>query len=101
MDISSLLGTVMSSNSTDGISKATGVSGEQTRSVLTEALPLLLGGALSQSTGSGTSSGFAHALTQHAADNTSDVGSFMAGVDMKDGEKIVNHLLGSNSNAII
>lgn len=101
MDINSLLGSVMSAKSTDGISKAAGVSGEQTRGVLSTALPLLLGGALSQSTGSGTASGFANALTQHAADNTSDVGAFMSGVDMKDGEKIVNHLLGSNSNSII
>ncbi len=96
MDISALLGTVMSAGSTDGIGKAAGVSGEQTRGILTAALPALLGGALNQSENSGTASGFANALSQHAADNTSDVGAFLAGVDMKDGGKIVSHLLGAN-----
>lgn len=101
MDISALLGMVTSADSTDGISKAAGVSNDQTRGILNAALPLLLGGALSQSSGSGTASGFASALTQHAADSTSDVGAFMQSVDIKDGEKIVNHLLGSNSDAVI
>lgn len=101
MDISSLIGTVMSANSTDGIGKAAGVTGEETRGVLGAALPLLLSGALNQSTGSSTASGFAGALTQHAANNTSDVGAFMSNVDMKDGEKIVNHLLGTNSKDVI
>lgn len=101
MDITALLGTIQSDSGTEGISKAAGVSNDQTRSILGAALPMLLGGALSQSSGSGTASGFAGALTQHAADNTSDVGAFMANVDLKDGEKIVGHLLGSNSDAII
>lgn len=101
MDITSLLGTVTSADSTDGISKAAGVSNDQTRGVLSAALPLLLGGALSQSSGSGTASGFANALTQHAADNTSNVGAFMQNVDMKDGDKIVDHLLGENKKSVI
>lgn len=101
MDISSLLGTVMSANGTSGISEAAGVSNDQTRSVLTAALPALLSGALNQSSNSSTASGFASALTQHAASNTNDLGAFLSNVDMKDGEKIVNHLLGSDSDAII
>jgi len=100
MDITSLLGTVMSANSTGGISSAAGVSNTQTQSVLTAALPALLNGALTQSSGT-TAAGFASALNQHAADNTDDVGAFMSGVDMKDGDKIVGHLLGSNKDAVI
>lgn len=101
MDLSALLGMVQSENSTEGISRASGVSNDQTKSILSAALPMLLGGALSQSTGSGTAAGFASALTQHAADNTDNVGAFMQNVDLKDGEKIVSHLLGANSDAII
>lgn len=101
MDISSLLGTVMSASSTDGISDATGVSKAQTSSILTAALPLLLSGALNQSNNSATASGFAGALTQHAASNTSNLSSFLSNVDQDDGEKIVNHLLGANSKDII
>ena len=101
MDISSLLGTVLSENSTGGISEAAGVSDAETRSILTAALPSLLTGALYQSTGSSTASGFASALTQHAASNTSDLTSFLSNVDKDDGEKIVEHLLGANSKDII
>ena len=101
MDLTALLGTIQSDGSTEGISRASGVSNDQTKSILGSALPMLLGGALSQSTGSGTASGFASALTQHAADNTANVGTFMQNVDLKDGEKIVSHLLGANSEAII
>lgn len=100
MDISALLGTVTSAAGTDGISKATGVSAEQTRGVLGAALPMLLGGALNQSSGS-TAAGFAGALTQHAASNTSNVGAFLQNVDLKDGDKIVDHLLGSNKKDVI
>lgn len=101
MDISALLGAMMSANSTDGIGRAAGVSGDQARGILNAALPQLLGGALNQSTGSATASGFAGALAQHATDNTADLGAFLSGVDMKDGEKIVSHLLGSNSDAVV
>lgn len=101
MDLTSLLGTVMSANSTDGIGSAAGVSGDQTKSVLTAALPALLSGAMAQSNNSSTASGFASALTQHAASNTNDLSAFLSNVDTDDGEKIVNHLLGSNSNDVI
>ena len=101
MDLTSLLGTVLSANSTGGISNAAGVSDAETKSVLTAALPALLSGALSQSNNSATASGFASALTQHAASNTGDLTSFLSNVDTNDGEKIVNHLLGSNATSII
>ena len=101
MDISSLLGTVMSANSTSGISDAAGVSDAETRSILTAALPSLLTGALNQSNNSATAAGFASALTQHAASNTSDLTAFLSNVDKDDGEKIVEHLLGSNSKDVI
>ncbi len=101
MDITALLGTVISTKSTDGIGSAAGVSGDQTRSVLTAALPALLSGAMAQSNGSGTAAGFANALNQHAASNTNDLSAYLSNVDTNDGEKIVNHLLGSNANSVI
>lgn len=101
MAMEALLNTILSASSTNGIGKAAGLSGDQTRSVLTAALPQLLSGALSQSNNSSTASAFSGALTQHAASNTADLGAFLSGVDMKDGEKIVGHLLGSNSDAVV
>ena len=101
MDLNALLGTVLSEDGVGGVSRAASVSGDQTRSVLTSALPLLLGGALNQSTSSSTAAGFAGALTQHSAGNTSNLGAFFSNVDTDDGAKIVEHLLGSNSGAVM
>ena len=95
MDISSILGSLVSSDSISGISSAAGVSEKEAKSVLSSALPGLLSGALAQSEGADTVSGFAGALTQHSADDTSDLKGFLSGVDLKDGAKIVGHLLGS------
>ena len=67
---------------------------------LLSALPSLLGGALNQANDASTASGFAGALNQHAATNTSNLGSFLSSVDLDDGAKIIGHLLGSSSNAV-
>lgn len=101
MDMSSLLGAVLSDNSVAGMSKNAGVSDSETRSVLSSALPALLGGALNQSNDSSTASSFLGALTQHSAANTDDLSSFMDNVDTEDGEKIISHLFGKDSAAII
>lgn len=101
MDISSLLGTVMSGDSVTGLSQAANVSSESTKSILSAALPSLLSGALSQSANSETAEGFASALTQHAASDTSNLSSFLGGVDLTDGGKIISHLLGGSADSTI
>ena len=101
MDITSLLGTFMASDSVSGLSQAANVSSDNTRSILSAALPALLNGALQQSTNEETAEGFANALTQHAAADTSNIGSFLGGVDLADGGKIISHLLGSGSTNTI
>ena len=101
MDISSLLGAVMSDDSVGGMSRNAEVSTDETRSVLSAALPVLLGGALGQANDSSTAAGFLGALTQHSAADTSNLQSFMSDVDTEDGEKIVNHLFGKDTNEIV
>ena len=49
MDINSLLGTLLSSDSVSGVSKATKADNNEVASVLNAALPLLLKGAKKQS----------------------------------------------------
>ena len=97
MDLNALLGTLLSSESISGVSQNTGASEQQVQSVLGSALPLLLNGANAQA--QDEQSGFADALQQHAASDTSDVTSFLSGVDKLDGAKIVAHLLGMNTQA--
>lgn len=101
MDITSLLSTMTGAESLDGLGKAANVSADSTRSILSAALPSLLSGALSQSQNSETAEGFAHALTQHAAADTSSISSFLGGVDLSDGAKIIAHLLGGSAGSTL
>ena len=99
-DITGLLGGVLTEENLDSLSKQAGVSPDQVKSVLGNALPSLLGGALGQAQNQETAQGFAGALKQHAADDVSDVKGFLKGVDVQDGEKIVGHLLGKDGQAV-
>lgn len=96
MDLSSLLGTVLSEDSLAGVSKKTGVSASSVKSVLSTAIPTLVNGMKQQSSGNETADGFATALTDHAKADTANLSSFLKGVDLEDGAKIVSHLLGDS-----
>ncbi len=98
MDLLKLAGTLLSSDSVDGLSERTGSSGNDVSSVLTKALPVLLEGASSQAKGKSSSKGFATALSDHAKDDTSNLSKFLGNVDMADGAKIITHLLGSGED---
>lgn len=100
MDLTSLLSTMLSVDSVGSISQTAGVSIGEAQSVLGNALPSLLNGALEQSKGDDTAAGFDNALAQHAADDTSNVASFFSKVDLTDGGKIINHLLGGDGQAV-
>ena len=101
MDVKSMLRTVVSQDSVKQISRSVKVPEKDVQSVLMSALPSLLSGALGQATSQSTAAGFAGALNQHAASNTSNLGSFLSSVDLDDGAKIIGHLLGNNSNTVV
>ncbi len=100
MDLSKLTSTLLSSDSVKGLSKATGVPNKDVKNILKEALPSLLNGASSQAKDSGTATGFTKALADHAKSDTTDLSSFLGNVDLKDGSKIITHLLGSDKSSI-
>ena len=99
MDISSLMGTLLGADSLNGISQATGASQQEVGSVLSAALPSLLSGVSQQADNAETAEGFDIALADHAKADTSDIASFMGGVDLEDGAKILGHLFGGNTQA--
>ena len=101
MDLSTLLGALLSSDTVGSMSTTTNVPQSNVQSVLGAALPSLLNGALNQATNQNTASGFAGALQQHSASDLSNLSSFMGNVDLDDGAKIVNHLFGSNSAQVV
>ncbi len=99
MDMNTVLGSLLSSDSIRQISKASGASQKDVEAVLHNALPDLLRGAAHQANDSRTAAGFAGALAHHAKSDTRDLGSFLSQVDLIDGGKIIGHLLGANTNA--
>ena len=101
MDLTKLAGTLLSSDSIEGLSSLTGTSNKDVTSVLTQALPALLSGAKGQADDKDTAEGFANALSDHAKSDTSDLGSFLGNIDMEDGGKIIAHLLGSDKQSTI
>ena len=101
MDLTKLASTLLSSDSIKGLTNATGVSGNDITSVLSSALPSLLNGANAQAKDKETAESFVSALAQHAQDDTSDLSKFLGNVDMKDGSKIIGHLLGANTNSVV
>ncbi len=96
MDIQKLLSELLSADSVKGLSKASGASQKDVKKVVAAVLPSLLGGAKAQAESGDTAEGFTQALSDHAKDDTSDIKSFLANVDLEDGAKIIGHLLGGN-----
>lgn len=101
MDLKKLSKTLLSSDSISGLSNLTGASGGDVTNVLAKALPALLSGANDQAKGNDTAESFVSALSQHAKSDTTDLSKFMNNVDLKDGSKIISHLLGSNKEDVI
>ncbi len=97
MDIQGLLGMLLSSDSLQGLSRASGSSASDVQSVLTQALPLLLGGAEKQAKSADTAESFTKALADHGKKDTSDLSSFLGDLDLEDGAKIIGHLLGGDT----
>ena len=96
----SIMGALMGSSSTSGISQATGASSNDVTSILASALPSLLTGANRQATQTSTATSFAKALSAHAEDDTSNLAAFYNNVDLNDGAKIIQHLFGNQTNSI-
>lgn len=101
MDLTKLASTLLSSDSISGLSSLTGASDKDVSNVLAQALPALLSGANSQAKDKDTAESFATALSDHAKDDTKDLSKFLGNVDLKDGAKILGHLLGSDKDDVI
>lgn len=99
MDFNSIINTITGSDSISQLSSLTGTSQKDVSGILSAALPQLLSGAQGQATNKETAASFANALTAHGREDAADLSSFLGKVDMQDGQKIVDHLLGKNEAA--
>ena len=100
MDISNILGALTGNDAAGAIAQNLNLDTKQVSSVITAALPSLLG-AMQQnaSTETGAAS-LAKALGDHAG-NAGNIISNLKGTDLTDGSKILNHILGSNLNNVV
>lgn len=98
MDITTLMNAMLSNEGITGISQAANVPTNDVASILEQALPQLLQGANKQAASKDTAASFVEALTSHAQDDTTDISKFLQGVDLADGAKIVQHLMGANAS---
>ena len=101
MDTSAILSTLLGASSIQGISQAANSSSDTVKKVLSAAVPMLLQGVTQQANNASTAEGISQALSDHAKVDTSNIASFLKGVDLTDGAKIINHLLGKNATSEI
>ena len=97
MDFSSIMSSIMGSDSVSQLSSLTGTSEKDVSGVLSSVLPLFMNGAQGQATNADTAQSFANALASHGQDDISDLSSFFGNIDLEDGGKIVEHLLGKDN----
>ena len=100
MDISALINTMLSGDALGQIGKVAGVSEDEAKNVIGNALPALIYGAENQAKDEATAAGFAGALSDHAKVDAGDLTSFLSNVDAEDGGKIIAHLLGGEQDAV-
>lgn len=99
-DIQSLVKQMLSNDSLKALGKQSGVSATDVESILKNVLPDLLNGASQQASQKTTAASFLEAITNHGANDTSNLASFFNKADADDGSKIIAHLLGGNTEDI-
>lgn len=91
MDLTSLMSALLSDNSINSVTGKTGAKDSDAAGVLAAALPTLLNGANQQASQPETAESFHEAVLEHAAKDPEKV-------DLAEGEKIVDHLLGDDAD---
>lgn len=98
------LNSIMEMLSGDGmaaIGKRTKLSESDVANVLSAGVPILLTGMQRNAGSDAGAASLAGALTDHAAADVSDPGAFLKTADIKDGKKILGHVLGDDQSSII
>ena len=95
MDMETIMNMMLQSGALEQVSGMLGVDDKSAVSAIETVMPMLLKGMQGQATNANTQQGFMQALLDHSAEDTSDLKQAVKNVDVEDGAKIVNHLLGA------
>ncbi len=95
------IGMLLSEGGVSAISKRTKVKQGDVAKVLSAGIPALLSGMADNASEPAGAESLTRALQDHKTVTASNVGDFLKGADLKDGKKILGHVLGDNQNALI
>ena len=95
------IGALLSGKGVSAISRRTKLPASDVAKVMSYGIPTLLGGMnRNVATAEGEQS-LSGALRDHSADDVSNVGAFLKGADLKDGKKILAHVLGGDQQDVV
>jgi len=101
MDLSKMLkDTLLGSSSINTLSETSGANKNQVQQVLMDALPTLVQSMQKNASTKSGADSLSKALSDHAKDDTSNIGSFLKNVDLEDGAKILGHILGDKTKTV-
>ena len=100
MDLTNILGALTGNDAVDAIAKNLKLDSNQVSSVITSALPSLLGAMQKNASTQGGAEALTKALGDHAG-NAGNILSNLSGADLTDGNKILSHIFGGNLSSVI
>ena len=100
MDMETIMKMMLQSGALEQVSGMLGVDEKGAESAIESVMPMLLRGMQGQMKNEDTKYGFLQALNDHSKQDTNDLKKAVKNVDMTDGAKIVNHLLGAEQEEI-
>ena len=100
MDMETIMKMMLTSGALEQVSGMLGVDEKGAESAIESVMPMLLRGMQGQMKNEDTKYGFLQALNDHSKQDTNDLKKAVKNVDMTDGAKIVNHLLGAEQEEI-
>ena len=100
MDLTNILGALTGNDAVDAIAKNLKLDSNQVSSVITNALPSLLGAMQKNASTPGGAEALAKALGDHAM-NAGNIVNNLKGADLIDGSKILGHIFGGNLTNVL
>ena len=100
MDLTNILGALTGNDAVSAIAENLNIDSKQVSSVITNALPSLLGAMQKNASTPGGAEALAKALGDHAV-NAGNIINNLKGADLIDGSKILGHIFGGNLNNIL
>lgn len=101
MELSELLNQkLFGSDSLNTLSETAGADRDKVSQALRDALPVLVRSMQKNASTESGKAALAKALDDHAGDDTGDVSRFIKNADLKDGSKILGHILGDNEKTL-